>query len=241
MDCTVFATNDVQMVKDYIASQSYQPEFQQIMDSMLDKYGLEIFNLSGIGEQLDMNQAIKKMANANSVSNGSIDANANAGYTTAITIMHEIAKPAALLQSYYRLWKWLKKNRSLEVANKFVESQITGAFYVNDMHYISYPMSYCYNHSCLSIAMLGLVGIDSKNDTQPPKYLRSYFDIIEAYLLIAGNATAGATGISNLLVVASVFLRKMIDEGFTDSHVQLNSEEDCWQYFKEELTSFIYK
>lgn len=240
MNCTMLLNNS-QLVKNYIASQSYQPEFQQIMDSMLDKYGLEIFNLSGIGEQLDMNQAIKKMANANSVSNGSIDANANAGYTTAITIMHEIAKPAALLQSYYRLWKWLKKNRSLEVANKFVESQITGAFYVNDMHYISYPMSYCYNHSCLSIAMLGLVGIDSKNDTQPPKYLRSYFDIIEAYLLIAGNATAGATGISNLLVVASVFLRKMIDEGFTDSHVQLNSEEDCWQYFKEELTSFIYK
>ena len=240
MSCTMLL-NNTQLIKNYIASQSYQPEFQQIMDSMLDKYGLEIFNLSGIGEQLDMNRAIKKMANANSVSNGSIDANANAGYTTAITIMHEIAKPAALLQSYYRLWKWLKKNRSLEVANKFVESQITGAFYVNDMHYISYPMSYCYNHSCLSIAMLGLVGIDSKNDTQPPKYLRSYFDIIEAYLLIAGNATAGATGISNLLVVASVFLRKMIDEGFTDSHVQLNSEEDCWQYFKEELTSFIYK
>ena len=241
MDCTVFATNDVQMVKDYIASQSYQPEFKAIMDSLLDKYGIEIFNLSGIGKQLDMNWAIKKMADANSVANGSIDANANAGYTTAITIMHEIAKPAALLQSYYRLWKWLKKNRSVETANKFVESQLTGAFYVNDMHYISYPMSYCYNHSCLAIAMMGLVGIDSKNDTQPPKYLRSYFDIIEAYLLIAGNATAGATGISNLLVVASVFLRKMIDNGYVDSHVHLNSEEDCWQYFKEELTSFIYK
>ena len=195
------------------------------MEDMLNKYSAEMFNLSGIGNQLDMNQAIKRMANANSVANGSIDANANAGYTTAITIMHEIAKPQALLQSYYRIWKWLKKNRGLDVANNFVEAQLTGAFYVNDMHYISYPMPYCYNHSCLNIAMQGLVGIDSKNDTQPPKYLRSYFDIIEAYLLIAGNATAGATGISNLLVVASIFVKKMIDSGFTDSHVHLNSEE----------------
>ena len=112
MNCTTQA-NDMEMVKNYIASQSYQPEFKQIMVSLLDKYGIEIFNLSGIGKQLDMNWAIKKMADANSVANGSIDANANAGYTTAITIMHEIAKPTALLQSYYRLWKWLKKNRSI--------------------------------------------------------------------------------------------------------------------------------
>lgn len=234
-------TKNKELIKNYIMSQSYQKEFKDSMIEMLNKYGVEIFNLNGIGEQLDMNKAIKKMANANSVANGSIDSNANAGFTTSITIMHEIAKPNALIQSYYRLWKWLKKNRGLELANKFVEAQITGKFYVNDMHYISYPSPYCFNHSCLVIATQGLVGIDDKNNTMPPKYLRSYFDIIEAYLLISGNATAGATGISNLLVVASVFLKKMINSGYTDSHVSLKSEEDCWTYFKEELTSFIYK
>lgn len=228
-------------IENYLHSQSYQKDFVDFMVNMLNKYGVDIFNLNGIGEQLDMNKAIKKMAGADSVANGSIDSNANAGSTSAISIMHEITKPMALLQSYYRLWKWLKKNRSLDIANKFVEAQISGAFYVNDMHYISYPMPYCYNHSCLSIAMQGLVGIDSKNNTVPPKYLRSYFDTMEAYLLIAGNSTAGATGISNLLVVASIFLKKMINNGFVDSHVQLKTEEDCWQYFKEELTSFIYK
>ena len=233
--------NRVELVQNYIKSQSYQKDFKEFMLNMLDKYGIEIFNLNGIGEQLDINQAIKKMANANSVANGSIDSNANAGFTTSITIMHEIAKPNALIQSYYRLWKWLKKNRGLELANKFIEAQITGKFYVNDMHYISYPSPYCFNHSCLAIATQGLVGIDDKNNTLPPKYLRSYFDIIEAYLLIAGNATAGATGISNLLVVASVFLKKMINKGYVDSHVCLKSEEDCWIYLKEELTSFIYK
>lgn len=233
--------NKKEFIRNYLNSQSYQKDFVNFMVNMLDKYGVEIFNLNGIGEQLDMNKAIKKMVNSDNVANGTIDANANAGGTSAISIMHEIAKPMVLLQSYYRLWKWLKKNRSIEVANKFVEAQITGAFYVNDMHYNSYPMPYCYNHSCLSIASLGLVGIDDKNNTQPPKYLRSYFDIMEAYLLIAGNSTAGASSCANLLVVASVFVKKMIDSGYKDSHVQLNSEEDCWQYFKEELTAFIYK
>ena len=234
-------TKTSKMIESYLNSQSYQEEFRAVMCGMLDKFGEEIFNLSGIGEQLDINQAMKKMANASSVANGSIDSNANAGGTTAVTIASEFAKPHALIQSYYRLWKWLKKNRGLDIANEFVEAQLSGKIYVNDMHYISDPAPYCYNHSCLTIAQKGLIGLDTKNDTKPPKYLRSYFDIMEAYLLVAGNSTAGATGIANLIVVSTIFLKKMIDSGFVDSHVHLNSEEDCWQYYKEELTSFIYR
>ena len=234
-------TKTSKMIESYLNSQSYQEEFRAVMCEMLDKFGEEIFNLSGIGEQLDINQAMKKMVNASSVANGSIDSNANAGGTTAVTIASEFAKPHALIQSYYRLWKWLKKNRGLDIANEFVEAQLSGKIYVNDMHYISYPISYCFNHSCLTIAQKGLIGLDTKNDTKPPKYLRSYFDIMEAYLLVAGNSTAGATGIANLIVVSTIFLKKMIDSGFVDSHVHLNSEEDCWQYYKEELTSFIYR
>ena len=234
-------TKTSKMIESYLNSQSYQEEFRAVMCGMLDKFGEEIFNLSGIGEQLDINQAMKKMVNASSVANGSIDSNANAGGTTAVTIASEFAKPHALIQSYYRLWKWLKKNRGLDIANEFVEAQLSGKIYVNDMHYISYPAPYCYNHSCLTIAQKGLIGLDTKNDTKPPKYLRSYFDIMEAYLLVAGNSTAGATGIANLIVVSTIFLKKMIDSGFVDSHVHLNSEEDCWQYYKEELTSFIYR
>ena len=234
-------TKTSKMIESYLNSQSYQEEFRAVMCEMLDKFGEEIFNLSGIGEQLDINQAMKKMVNASSVANGSIDSNANAGGTTAVTIASEFAKPHALIQSYYRLWKWLKKNRGLDIANEFVEAQLSGKIYVNDMHYISYPAPYCYNHSCLTIAQKGLIGLDTKNDTKPPKYLRSYFDIMEAYLLVAGNSTAGATGIANLIVVSTIFLKKMIDSGFVDSHVHLNSEEDCWQYYKEELTSFIYR
>ena len=164
-------TKTSKMIESYLNSQSYQEEFRAVMCEMLDKFGEEIFNLSGIGEQLDINQAMKKMANASSVANGSIDSNANAGGTTAVTIASEFAKPHALIQSYYRLWKWLKKNRGLDIANEFVEAQLSGKIYVNDMHYISYPAPYCYNHSCLTIAQKGLIGLDTKNDTKPPNYV----------------------------------------------------------------------
>ena len=225
------------LIQNYINSQSYQPEFKDIMLSMLDKYGVEMFNISGIGEQLDINSAVKKIVNSDSTAGGTIDGNANVGSVTAGGLLQEINKPHLLIQSYYRIWKWLKKNRGLEVANTFVEKQINGAIYMNDMHYIVGCISYCYNHSVLTIINQGLVGIDNKGDALPPKHLRSYFDQIEAYLLIAGSNTAGATGIAGLMLGASIFMDKILKTGM-DSNVPIG---DPWVYLKEELTSLIYK
>ena len=225
------------LIQNYINSQSYQPEFKDIMLSMLDKYGVEMFNISGIGEQLDINSAVKKIVNSDSTAGGTIDGNANVGSVTAGGLLQEINKPHLLIQSYYRIWKWLKKNRGLEVANTFVEKQINGAIYMNDMHYIVGCISYCWNHSAMTIVNQGLVGIDNKGDALPPKHLRSYFDQIEAYLLIAGSNTAGATGISGLLLGASIFMDKILKTGM-DSNVPIG---DPWRYLEEELTSLIYR
>lgn len=225
------------LILNYIGSQTYQKEFKDIMVEMLDKYGVEMFNTSGIGEQLDINKAIKKIVNSSSTAGGSIDGNANVGSITAGGLMQEINKPHLLIHSYYRIWKWLKKNRGLDVANTFVEKQINGAIYMNDMHYIVGCISYCYNHSVMTIINQGLLGIDSKGDALPPKHLRSYFDQIEAYLLIAGSNTAGATGISGLLVGASIFMDKILKTGM-DGHTPIG---DPWQYLKEELGSLVYR
>lgn len=225
------------LIQNYINSQSYQEEFKDIMLNMLDTYGVEMFNISGIGEQLDINSAVKKLVNASSTAGGTIDGNANVGGVTAGGLLQEINKPHLLIQSYYRIWKWLKKNRGLDVANTFVEKQINGAIYMNDMHYIVGCISYCYNHSVLTIINQGLIGIDEKGDALPPKHLRSYFDQIEAYLLIAGSNTAGATGIAGLMLGASIFMDKILKTG-KDSGVPIG---DPWRYLKEELTSLIYR
>lgn len=225
------------LIQNYINSQSYQEEFKDIMLNMLDTYGVEMFNISGIGEQLDINSAVKKLVNASSTAGGTIDGNANVGGVTAGGLLQEINKPHLLIQSYYRIWKWLKKNRGLDVANTFVEKQINGAIYMNDMHYIVGCISYCYNHSVLTIINQGLIGIDEKGDAYPPKHLRSYFDQIEAYLLIAGSNTAGATGIAGLMLGASIFMDKILKTG-KDSGVPIG---DPWRYLKEELTSLVYR
>lgn len=225
------------LIQNYINSQSYQEEFKDIMLNMLDTYGVEMFNISGIGEQLDINSAVKQLVNASSTAGGTIDGNANVGGVTAGGLLQEINKPHLLIQSYYRIWKWLKKNRGLDVANTFIEKQINGAIYMNDMHYIVGCISYCYNHSVLTIINQGLIGIDEKGDALPPKHLRSYFDQIEAYLLIAGSNTAGATGIAGLMLGASIFMDKILKTG-KDSGVPIG---DPWRYLKEELTSLIYR
>ena len=234
------STEDVktkELILNYLNSQTYQEEFNDIMTKMLDKYGVKMFNISGIGEQLDINKAIKKLVTSSSTAGGTIDGNANVGSITAGGIMQEINKPHLLIHSYYRIWKWLKKNRGLDVANTFIEKQINGAIYMNDMHYIVGCISYCYNHSVMTIINQGLLGIDSKGDALPPKHLRSYIDQIEAYLLIAGSNTAGATGISGLLLGASIFMDKILKTGM-DSNVPIG---DPWKYLKEELASLVYR
>lgn len=62
------------------------------------------------------------MVNSDNVANGTIDDNANEYETSFQSIMNEIVKPILLLQQYSKLWKWLKKCRSIEVVNKFVEA-----------------------------------------------------------------------------------------------------------------------
>ena len=51
-----------ELIKNYLKSQSYQKEYIEFMNAMLDKYGVEVFNLNGIGEQLDFNKSIKNVA-----------------------------------------------------------------------------------------------------------------------------------------------------------------------------------
>ena len=39
-----------ELIKNYLKSQSYQKEYIDFMNAMLDKYGVEVFNLNGIGD-----------------------------------------------------------------------------------------------------------------------------------------------------------------------------------------------
>lgn len=227
---------------EYLAPHSFSKGFKDLMINLENKYGKDIFNLSGIGYQLDINAMSKEFFNnEKNTADISIDSNANVGNGgDLICYSYESNKPLQLLNSYYRLWKGLLKNRSLEYANEIIEKQINGSIYINDFYGISSNKAYCFNYSAYDTALNGIPKeLDSRGESVPPQYLYSFKSQIEMFCLIAGNSTIGAVGMADFLIVLSLYFDAIM-EFQSDAHFKFNSKEDCYNYVRETITSFIY-
>ena len=224
----------------FLESQDYKEDFRDLMIKLSNKYGSKIIDSCGIGKQLSMSEVSKKFFRAQTTADASVDGNANVSDKSVISHSIELAKPFHLINSYYRLWKELKKNKSKEYADYIIESQISGRLYVNDFVGVSTARCYCFNYSTYDIALLGISDeFDGRNGSVPPKNLMSFFGQLELFALIAGNSTLGATGLADLLIVASIFIDKILQTG-EDSHVHYD-EKGCWNYAEALLCGFIYR
>ena len=228
----------VELIKSYLNSQSYQPEFRKFMNSMLDKYGVDIFNLNGIGEQLDFNKSIKKMVSSSTMADTSVDPNSNTNIITPGQVYSEVAKAHSLLHNHYRVWKFFKKSKSLDYANDLMERKLSGQIYIHDF---SSFLPYCFNFDPLHFALLGIPKeLDGKGESLPPQHLESFFGIMQDILPIFAKNLAGACGIATLFPVLSIFVQKALAEGNKVDKFCLASEEDVWRYLKTKLTSLLY-
>jgi len=123
---------------------TYDTEFDDLYMHLKAKYPQKLFDLEGIGKQLDMSEFSKSFFSSNVTSDVSIDANANVDDISVIAYNTELPKPFFKLNSYFILWKELKRLYGLEVANNIVEMNLTGDIYINDFHGIGAGMPYSY-------------------------------------------------------------------------------------------------
>lgn len=222
----------------FLNSQSYTPDFKKFMHEMGAKYGEYIFDINGIGKQLDISEMSKNFLNAKTTADVSVDANANVSDTSVISLKIETAKPFQLINSYYRIYKELKKSRGTNYAKKIVESQLNGRIYINDFAGISSSMPYCFNYSTFDTATMGIPSVfDGRGGSVSPKYLMSFLGQIELFSLIAGNSTLGATGLADLLIVIAIYMDKILKTG-EDAKFKVDNP---WQYLESILTGFIYR
>lgn len=217
---------------------TYEQDFDDLMMHLKAKYGDELFDLDGIGEQTDMSKFSKKFFSADVTADASIDANANVDDISVIAYNSELPKPFFRLNSYYVLWKQLKKEHGLLTANEIVEMQLSGDIYIHDFHGIGSAMPYCFNYSTYDIAAKGLPMV-KKIKSLPPKHLYAFKSQLEQFTVIASNSTLGATGLADLLVIMSYYVDKILRRG-KDAHFRFAGEKDIWNYVKENIVSFIY-
>jgi len=217
---------------------TYAEEFDDLMMYLRGKYPQKLFNLDGIGEQTDMSKFSKKFFSSSVTADASIDANANVDDISVIAYSTELPKPFFRLNSYYILWKELKKLHGLGLANEVIEMQLTGDIYVHDFHGVAAGMPYCFNYSTYDIMTKGLPMV-KKIKSAPPKYLYAFKSQLEQFTVIASNSTLGATGLADMLVVMSYYAANILRIK-SDAHFHFANKEDCWSYIKENIVSFIY-
>ena len=209
---------------------SYDQEFDDLYMYLKSKYSDELFDMEGIGKQLDMCAFSKKFFGSSTTADGSVDANANVDDLTVVAYENELPKPFSRLNSLYLLWKYGKRNYGLEWANKAIEKQLTGEYYINDLSNVQ--KSYCFNFSAYDVMLKGLPFVKKVNSL-PPKHLSSFCGQMVHFTSYASNQVMGAVGIADLLIVMSYYVKKELKE-FP------NNEEYIWKQVKQEIQSLIY-
>lgn len=216
---------------------TYDENFTELMLYLKAKYGQRIFELDGIGSQLDIDKFSKGFfTNKSTTADVSVDANSNISTKDMIVYNAELPKPYFRMNAYYLIWKKLRQLYGHVEANKIVEMQLAGDIYINDFHGVSQP--YCYNYSTYDIALSGLTMVN-KITSVAPKYLYSFKSQLEQFVVIASNSTLGATGLADLFIVMAYYVDKLL-ETKSDAGFSFASEQDCWKYVKENIVSFIY-
>jgi ribonucleoside-triphosphate reductase len=217
---------------------TYDQNFDDLMMHLKSKYPKELFNVEGIGEQTDMSKFSKNFFSTTTTADVSVDANANVDDISVIVYNTELPKPFFKLNSYYILWKELKRLYGLQIANEIVEMQLTGDIYIHDFHGIGAGLPYCFNYSTYDIMTKGLPMV-KKIKSIPPKYLYAFKSQLEQFTVIASNSTLGATGLADILVIMSYYVKNILNTK-SDAHFKFLTEKDCWTYIRENLISFIY-
>lgn len=123
---------------------TYTNEFDDLYMHLKSKYPQKLFDLDGIGKQMDMSDFSKNFFASNVTSDASIDSNANCDDVSVIAYTNELPKPFFRLNSYFILWKELRRLYGLETANDIIEKQLAGDIYIHDFHGVAAGMPYSY-------------------------------------------------------------------------------------------------
>jgi ribonucleoside-triphosphate reductase len=211
-------------IEKLIMPHSFQAEFKDCLASIEKEYGFDLFQISGIGKQLDVNWFAKQFfGKKTNTADVSVDSNSNVGLKNTVIYDQEMTKPLKLITSYYRMWKGMKKKYGLDVANEAVRKQLTGEIYINDFHGFSSNLYYCYNYSTLDTAHKGIPrGIDAE-PSRPTKYLNTFLEHLQLFCIHAGSSSLGAVGLADLLLTVSCYVKRIL-ETHSDQHTPFGND-----------------
>ena len=177
--------------------------------------GKELLNLSGIGrEQLDVGYLSHAYFQEH-WDETSTDPNANANNMGPINYGLEISKPQLKLIGLYLLHRYIRKDFSIEYADKLLKNLVKGDYYFHDASGVGIQQAYCYAYSTQWVMNNGIPWGQLKS--LPPKKAASYIAQVVETTMEMSMEYAGAIAPADVLVHYAYYSKK---EGLSDKEIE---------------------
>jgi len=120
----------------------------------------------------------------------------------------ELLKSIQKLRGYDDIYKCIKEQHTVEIADEILKSVFVGDMYLHDSCFIQIP--YCW---ATSVGMLANEGIQYNDQliSIPPKKRRSFIDMVKEFIIQLSHEVAGAVAISDLFIYYAFYVKCEID------------------------------
>ena len=199
--------------------------FTSCFNKLSNKYGSDMAKLNGFSDQqLSYTDFIDNFIDKKTVSDASIDGNANVGTKDICSLETEMSKPHSKLLAANKIYYEINKKYGFRTANEWLENEWDGHFYLHD--FSSATMKpYCFAYDIQDLVNKGLYFIDNFNFL-PPKHLVTFTDFVGEFVSWTSNRTSGACGLPSFLVYSFYFWKKDVENGYyTDTPERYRDQE----------------
>ena len=219
---------------------SYNKDFADLWNEMIEKYPEEIFRIQGVhNDNFDISKFSKSFFRKSaSVASISVDANANVKEKSVAQHDYEYPKGVGRLNSFYQMYKWVKKIFGAKAARTAVEKVLSGEIFVNDFsNYYSKP--YCYAFDLRMLLEEGMNFFKGGMKIKPPKRSDSFVALLIQTTAFISNQIMGACSYPDCFIAWDWFLRKEHGEDYMN-RVREGSDEDMNKKILDQFQNLIY-
>lgn len=217
----------------------YTNEFVDFWENLKNKYPEEIFRIQGVhNDNFDISKFSKNFFKKSaSVASVSVDANANVKEKSIAQYIQEYPKGLQRLNSFYQLFKWVKKVWGIKYAKIAVEKVLNGELAIND--FSNFSTSYCYAFDLRMLLMEGMNFFKGGMKINAPKRSDSFVALLIQTTAFISNQIMGACSYPDCFVAWDWFLRNEHGQDYM-KRIRAGEDEVAKKKILDQFQNLIY-
>ena len=225
--------------KGFEVTLGYTNEFVDFWNSLQNKYPEELFKIQGVhNDNFDISKFSKNFFKKSaSVASVSVDANANVKEKSIAQYVQEYPKGLQRLNSFYQLFKWVKKVWGVKYAKIAVEKVLNGELFIND--FSNFSTSYCYAFDLRMLLMEGMSFFNGGMKIHAPKRSDSFVALLIQSTAFISNQIMGACSYPDCFVAWDWFLRNEHGQDYM-KRVRAGEDEAAKKKILDQFQNLIY-